>query len=88
MVSLHLYPTLSCLSTSPSKHQIDLPDELKFVNICQGGCYLTMHLRYWLGAEPSHFYSKSMIVNLESFKSTNTAASYPFMPKLFLKKDP
>ena len=43
-----------------------------------------MHTGHLVGDDQSHFHSKAMIMYFEASKATKTAASCPFMPKLFL----
>ena len=37
---------------------------------------------FWIGTEPSHFFSQAMMMYVRAFGAKHTVTAHPFMPKL------
>ena len=82
ILSVGLHPTFLCHNMPPVRHQIDLLDELKLVEIGGEIYHVTLHTRHWVGAEPFHVYFKVMIMHFRTLEGRETTIYSPFI-KIF-----
>ena len=82
MLSTGLHLTFLRQNMPPATHQIDLLDELKLVEIGREVYYVTLHTRHWVGAQPSHFHFKAMIMYFRTLEGRETTIYSPFIQNL------
>ena len=88
MLSVGQHPAFLHQIMSPARYQIVLQGELNFSQHLRVVCCLTLYMRYWVGAEASHFHSKAMIMNYKALEGRGIAVSSPFIPTLLLTESP
>ena len=72
MLSTGLHLTFLRQNMPQAMHQIGLLDELKLVEIGGEVYYVMLHKRDWVGAQPSHFYLKAMIIYFRTLEERET----------------